>query len=388
LPGGRGAGPGQPSGFVVIDRVGNVLAVFVMNGTNLTLRTPAAPDGNSTDLQNLSLPAPAALAGGISKTLTAAYFSSMGAAFSSRTANDIVQETFPPSATTRGLESGPLFSVSSANCPARRVVALSDHGRHPAAARLAPIPALSAYKNGVVVGAVGAGDGFRLRHRIYGQRSAPRRRRAGGDHRLRAQSRNPRHRFSVDGTLLRYSDATTADQQPGTAPAFGTINGVAGTPPVPATPTPSVAGTARGSEARARPAAGAEFPAFRKPGVNGAGVSYPVIAGTDAGTVGTALSAVEVRNLLEQAPWCSGGARQLRFRSTIGRRTRSWWSPPGRDPGPIRGPDALVDAIDAVPQKARTTAFSQPVAASDLSPIRRRRRRLCLLSHLPGRPPR
>ena len=79
----------QPSGFVVIDRVGNVLAVFVMNGTNLTLRTPAAPNGQSTDLQNLNLPAPAAVAGGISKALTSSYFSSVGAAFSSRTANDI-----------------------------------------------------------------------------------------------------------------------------------------------------------------------------------------------------------------------------------------------------------------------------------------------------------
>ncbi|HEY5711901.1 MAG TPA: hypothetical protein VIT38_08405, partial [Allosphingosinicella sp.] len=61
---GEAQAQGQPSGFVVIDRVGNVLAVFVMNGTNLTLRTPAAPDGNNTDLQNLNLPAPAALAGG------------------------------------------------------------------------------------------------------------------------------------------------------------------------------------------------------------------------------------------------------------------------------------------------------------------------------------
>jgi hypothetical protein len=76
---------GQPSGFIVIDRVGNVLAVWVMNGTNLTLRTPPAPNGQNTDLQNLNLPAPAAVAGGISKALTSSYFSSMGAAFSSRT---------------------------------------------------------------------------------------------------------------------------------------------------------------------------------------------------------------------------------------------------------------------------------------------------------------
>src|SRR3954464_7359883 len=67
---GEAQAQGQPSGFVVIDRVGNVLAVFVMNGTNLTLRTPPAPNGQNADLQNLNLPAPAALAGGISKTLT------------------------------------------------------------------------------------------------------------------------------------------------------------------------------------------------------------------------------------------------------------------------------------------------------------------------------
>ncbi len=124
---GEAQAQGRPSGFVVIDRVGNVLAVFVLNGTNLTLRTPPAANGQNADLQNLNLPAPAALAGGISKTLTAAYFSSMGAAFSSRTANDIVQETFPPSATTRGLESGPLFSVQFST---RRVVPPPESRRH------------------------------------------------------------------------------------------------------------------------------------------------------------------------------------------------------------------------------------------------------------------
>jgi hypothetical protein len=134
---------GQPSGFVVIDRVGNVLAVFVMNGTNLTLRTPPAPNGISTDLQNLNLPAPAALAGGISKALTASYFSSVGAAFSSRTANDIVQETFPPSVGTQGLESGPLFSVQFSQLPCSDVSARfpGRAGTHAGRSASAPIPA-------------------------------------------------------------------------------------------------------------------------------------------------------------------------------------------------------------------------------------------------------
>ena len=74
-------------------------------------------NGQNDALQGLNLPAPAALAGGISKALTSSYFSSVGAAFSTRTANDIVQETLPPSATTRGLESGPLFSVQFSQLP-------------------------------------------------------------------------------------------------------------------------------------------------------------------------------------------------------------------------------------------------------------------------------
>ena len=166
----------QPSGFVVIDRVGNVLAVFVMNGTNLTLRTPPAPNGQSTDLQNLNLPAPAALAGGISKTLTAAYFSSMGAAFSSRTANDIVQETFPPSAVTRGLESGPLFSVQFSQLPCSDVSQRFPNraGTHRGPLGVGADPgAFPLYKNGAG-GRRGRRDRrrrLRLRHRIYGQRS-------------------------------------------------------------------------------------------------------------------------------------------------------------------------------------------------------------------------
>ncbi|MFT3966809.1 MAG: hypothetical protein QM690_13105, partial [Sphingobium sp.] len=43
----------QPSGFVVIDRVGNVLAVFAIDGADISMRIPPAPNGNNLDLQNL-----------------------------------------------------------------------------------------------------------------------------------------------------------------------------------------------------------------------------------------------------------------------------------------------------------------------------------------------
>lgn len=380
---GEAQAQGRPSGFVVTDRVGNVLAVFVMNGTNLTLRTPPASNGQNADLQNLNLPAPAALAGGISKTLTAAYFSSMGAAFSSRTANDIVQETFPPSATTRGLESGPLFSVQFSQLPCSDVSSRFPNraGTHRGPLGVGADPgAFPLYKNGVVVGAVGViGDG------VYGFDTEY----TDNDHdpeevialaattgfepapEIRA------NRFSVDGTLLRYSDATTADfrSNPAAPPTFASINGVVGNlVGVPGyNANVIVAGTAYGSEASGiRPAQGAEFPGIPEAWVLSDGFGnqrYPVIAGTDAVAVGTPLSAAEVRNLLEQAFLVQRAARaQLRYPlDNRAQNTIVVVDTYGTILGMIRGPDALVDAIDAVPQKARTTAFfSNSVAAADL----------------------
>ena len=63
-----------PSTIAVVDRVGNVLGVFVMNGANLTLKIPDAPGGpaSDTELQGVSLPAPAAVAGAIAKAMASA----------------------------------------------------------------------------------------------------------------------------------------------------------------------------------------------------------------------------------------------------------------------------------------------------------------------------
>ena len=372
----------QPSGIVIIDRVGNVLAVFVMNGTNLTLRTPPAPNGQNADLQNLNLPAPAALAGGISKTLTAAYFSSMGAAFSSRTANDIVQETFPPSAVTRGLESGPLFSVQFSQLPCSDVSARYPNraGTHrgPLGAGADP-GAFPLYKNGAVVGAVGViGDG------VYGFDTEY----TDNDHSVEETialaattgfepNVNIRaDHISVDGTLLRYSDATPADfrSNVNAPPSFASINGSAGN--LVAVPgynaATIVAGTAYGTEASGvRPATPAEFSVPEAWVLSdGAGNQrYPVKGGTDGATVAQPLTATEVRNLLEQAFLVQRAARaQLRYPlDNRAQNTMVVVDTNGEILGLIRGPDALVDAIDAVPQKARTTAFfSSRFAAPDL----------------------
>jgi len=375
----------QPSGFVVIDRVGNVLAVFAMNGANLTLRTPAAPNGVNDPLQNLNLPAPAALAGGISKALTSSYFSSVGAAFSTRTANDIVQETFPPSAATRGLESGPLFSVQFSQLPCSDVSSRFPNrsGTHRGPLGVGADPgSFPLYKNGAVVGAIAVvGDG------VY-----------GFDTEYRDNDRNieevialaatsgfePRaeiraNRITVDGTLLRYSDATTADfrSNPANAPAFAAINGPIGILRSVRGYYDALGGVLQGTiygseESGVRPATAAEFAIPEAWVVSQGGVNrFPAIAGTDGAN---ALTANEVRAMLEEAFLVQRQARaQLRIEApgeaqARAQNTIAVVDTNGRILGLVRAPDALADAIDAVPQKARTTVFfSSPTAAAYLT---------------------
>ncbi|MGZ8348367.1 MAG: hypothetical protein ACXWUP_14770, partial [Allosphingosinicella sp.] len=225
----------QPSGFVVIDRVGNVLAVFAMNGANLGLRTPPAPNGQNSLLQNLNLPAPAGLAGGISKALTSAYFSSVGAAFSTRTANDILQETLPPSAATQGLESGPLFSVQFSQLPCSDVSSRFPNraGTHRGPLGVGADPgSFPLYRNGTVIGAVAVvGDG------VYGfdteyrdnDRNVEEVIALAATRGFEPPERIRADRVTIDGFLLRYSDATPADFRSTTIPNFVSINNVAGT---------------------------------------------------------------------------------------------------------------------------------------------------------------
>ena len=151
-----------PATIVVVDRVGNVLAAFRMNGANDGLAVPASPSGINHDLQGVNVPG-GAVAGAISKAITGAYLSSAGNAFSSRTASMIVQEHFPPSVAARGLESGPLFGVQFSQLPCSDLS--SRFGAPGPAALIGPKRSplgLSAdpggfplYKNGVVVGGVG-----------------------------------------------------------------------------------------------------------------------------------------------------------------------------------------------------------------------------------------
>jgi uncharacterized protein GlcG (DUF336 family) len=376
---------GRPGTIVVVDRVGNVLAAFRMNGANNNLSVPPSPSGINHDLQGQTVMG-GAVAGAIAKAITGAYLSSSGNAFSTRTASMIVQEHFPPSAAARGLESGPLFGVQFSQLPCSDLS--SRFGMPGAAALIGPKRSplgLSAdpggfplYKNGVVVGGVGVmADG------IYGadpevqdvDRDDEEAIALAATQGFAASADIQADRVSVDGTTLRYSDATLADLRTGPAstPAFATlIPGTGVLIPVNGyTLGPIIPGTPYGSEASGiRLATAGEF---ANPDAyiltNGAGANrFPIVAGT--APAGAQLTAAEVRAILEEAFKIMAAARAQIRRPLDSRAqvTISVVDSEGRVLGIVRSPDAPIFGTDVSLQKARTAAFfSAAHAAAELS---------------------
>ena len=88
---------GLPGTAAVVDRVGNVLAVFEMNNAAKVVTITSSHNGATPVLGGLEAVnvIPARLAA-IAKAITGAYLSTEGNAFSTRTASQIVQENFNP----------------------------------------------------------------------------------------------------------------------------------------------------------------------------------------------------------------------------------------------------------------------------------------------------
>lgn len=375
---------GKPATIVVVDRVGNVLAVFAQNGATALAKISDAPNGQNIDVQGLQVPAAGAA---IAKAITGAYLSSSGNAFSSRTASQIVQQHFPPApGKTDGLESGPLFGVQFSQLPCSDLNArfLPAGG---AASFVGPKRSplgLSAdaggfplYKNGVVVGGIGvlADGGYTFDPDItdFDQDDdefialagtigfeAPEGIRAG--------------KISVDGTLLKYSEAAPGSlrSNPASAPGFPTINGTGGQLVAVRgySNAAVIAGTPYGSEASGyRKASAAEFnnlDAFIL--TDGTGNNRFPIREATAG-VGTPLTAAEARAILEEAfIIMSRGRAQIRqpLDSRI-QVTISLVDTNGAVLGIVRSPDAPIFGTDVSLQKARSVNFhSHPNAATDL----------------------
>ena len=378
---------GQRAIIAVVDRPGNVLAVFRMTNAPPTALVRPAPNGVNHDAQGQAVPA---TAGAIAKALTGAYLSSNGNAFSSRTASMIVQQHFPPAPVAAGLESGPLYGVQFSQLPCSDLSRRYSEGNLGAAPFIGPKRSplglsadpggLPLYKNGVLVGGIGImadGDyGFdpdvtdiETSHEEYIA--------LAGTVGFEAPEAIRADRIPVDGTTLRYSDARYNLLAATSFPTYAAVNGPGGQL-VPVRgyfgfPTPAIqSGTVYGSEASGlRLATAGEF--FRNDAMvlsTGTGAArYPIRGGTDAGTVAQPMTAAETRTVLEEAFNVMARARaQIRRPlDSQAQVTISIVDTHGQILGIVRSPDAPIFGIDVSLQKARTAAFfSNAAAASDL----------------------
>lgn len=141
---------GKAVTIVVTDREGNVLGFFAMAGAPATT-TIRSVGTSGQGLEGTVAPASEAAT---AKAATAAFFSTTGNAFSTRTAGFIIQEHFPPRINFRA--GGPLYGVqfSSLPCgdikmPSARLGLSADPG------------GLPIYKDGLPAGGIGIeGDGL------------------------------------------------------------------------------------------------------------------------------------------------------------------------------------------------------------------------------------
>lgn len=380
---------GHPATIAVVDRVGNVLAVFAMTGAIDRVKVDDAPNGQNIDIQGLGAPGglkvPAA-ASAIAKAITGAYLSSGGNAFSSRTASMIVQQHFPPSPTTVGLESGPLFGVQFSQLPCSDFSsrfkpagadALIGPKRSPLGLSADP-GGFPLYKNGVLVGGIGVeSDGnYSFDPNVLDTDiSADEQIALAGTVGLEAPASIRADRVYVDGTQLRFSDAAygglfdvAGATYAQTAPALGSLVPVIGY-----FETAAIrAGTAYGTEASgirlSTPSEFSDRDAFVITDGGGAN-RYQIRGATDGAEVSQALSEAEARAILEEAFKVMTRAR-AQIRQPLDSRAHvsiALVDTRGQILGIVRSPDAPIFGSDVSLQKARTaTFFSSRYAADQL----------------------
>jgi uncharacterized protein GlcG (DUF336 family) len=371
---------GVDATIAVVDRVGNVLAVFRMNAaaTSITVASPgAAIDGG---LEGVNI-VPDSLAA-IAKAVTAAYLSTEGNAFSTRTAGQIVQDHFNP--LDHQQPAGPLFGVQFSQLPCSDLLSRYSGGAASAGPFRSPLGlsadpgGLPLYKSGTTVGGVGIiGDAnYSIDVDVSDvDADADEMIALAATSGLAAPSDRRADRLAVDGRTLRFSDATTADlfTDPNAAPSFASINNVAGAlVAVPGyTAATVIAGTAFGHAA-----SGVRPDTLDYPGLDAFVLvdslnaeRYRPMAGTDGAI---ALTALEVQEVLTEAMTLANKARaQIRQPfGTAARVTVSVVDSNGVILGIVRGRDAPIFGIDVSVQKARTASFfSSSSAAAALAGV-------------------
>ena len=347
--------------IAVVDRVGNVLAVFQMNGA-----TPfkiSSETGAQGGLEGYTIPNPGL--GAISMAVTGAYLSSAGNGFTTRTASQIIQDHFNPQENKQ--PGGPLFGVQYSQ------LTCSDLIRHPSDGTVGPKSAplglaaepggLPLYKNGAVVGGVGvmATGLYSLDLDILDVDTNVNELVAvAGSHGFGAPTDRRADHITADGRTFRFTDNEGTISNPATAPAFATINGVAGNLlPVAGyyDGTAIVAGVEFGTPASGiRPDTNPAFAGLSafvlvdRVNVN----RYPPKPGTDgllteADVTQILKSAIDVANRARAQIRQPGGSPAEVTMTVVDTR--------GTVLGLIRTPDAPVFGIDVALQKARSAAF-------------------------------
>lgn len=369
----------RPATVAVVDRVGNVLAVFRMNGAPESV-TITGQRGVLTGLDGLTY-IPSDLAA-IAKAITGAYLSTEGNAFSTRTASQIVQQNFNPGEVNQ--PAGPLFGVQFSQLPCGDLVNrfAKDSGTNPGPLRsplgLSADPGgLPLYMRGTVVGGIGVeSDGFyTLDLDISDVDTNPDELIAlAGSFNYAAPNNRRGDRITADGKVFRYTDRGFGALQtdPATAQAFAALNGVAGDliPVTGYTDGAILAGTAFTTPASGVRADNGQF----YPGLDAFVLvdetntnRFPPRDGTDGAD---ALTAEEVRTLMAAALNVANSAR-AQIRRPPGSQARVTVSVVDTN-GVIlalaRTRDGPMFGTDVSLQKARTAAFySGDFAADDLN---------------------
>jgi uncharacterized protein GlcG (DUF336 family) len=356
--------------IAVSDRVGNILGVFRMTGAATTFRITSNKNV-SGGLENIDV-LPDSFAA-ISKAVTGAYLSSNGNAFSTRTANQIVQENFNPREANQ--PSGPLFGVQFSQLGCGDLIRKASDGTvGPKASPLglsADAGGLPLYKNNRLVGGVGIiADG------IYGiddditdvDKDVDELIAVAATIGFAAPDDIRANRITADGRTFRFIDSESLASNPAQAPAFaslaGTLQTVAGF-----SLGPIRAGTSFGNAASGfRADTGALSAQNAHVLVDASNINrYPSRAGTDS-----LITVVEANTILTEALKVANRAR-AQIRRPVGSQaqvTVSIVDTNGEVLALARTPDAPVFGTDVSLQKARSALlFSNTNAASEISAL-------------------
>ncbi len=365
----------------VTDRVGNVLGLYQLGGTPSRVRIRSGLLSAVRGLDNVvlnDLPIvgeSAAPRAAIAKAITAAYFSSAGNAFSTRTAGFIVQRHFPPRfPNTPG---GPLFGVQFSQLACGDFVqkgsAIGPGSRASPLGAAADPGGFPLYKRGQMVGAIGVVAGT---NSIYGidldtspvvldqdleeiiAQSAT----AGFQPKVGIRA----DRITAGGITLRYTDSDgrllTPDTVTGAVPSAGAWVPLTNYFPGTGARTGVQYGKAKSGF---KPAAGMLEGYFSLPRRPPRASVFPSTA--SQGALG--LTQREVETLLKQTLDVARVTRS-QIRRPLGEYaqvTATVVDASGNVLGQARTPDALIDSSDVTIQKARTAVFfSRPTAADRL----------------------